>query len=51
MFVTSRYDDVIVDVAAIISKLNDAYSMSTEIKYMPKYGVKFFKNEWISQQE
>lgn len=51
MFVTSRYDDVIVDVAAIISKLNDAYSMSTEIKYMLKYGVKKIKIEWISQQE
>lgn len=43
MFVTSRYDDVIVDVAAIISKLNDAYSMSTEITNMSKYGVKHIK--------
>lgn len=39
------YDDVIVDIVVIIFKLNDVYSMSMEIKYMLKYGVKFFKNE------
>lgn len=47
MFVTPRYDEVIVDIAVIISKLNDAYSMSTEIKYMPKYGVIFKANKLV----